>query len=205
MTTTGITGRNAILMLRAIHRLIVLLVFGGTCSFFASSVFAEDELLQSKYGYLLIQVQLSTRERVRTLAMSNVDTDHVTRIRTDSFERVGLNAWMALVAIPSGRYYWSEYEPLIGNDSAESQTNSNRHRRRPQQSANKRRRKPANDHWPVTMADEQRQRHFIDGPASDATGDRGPDLRRRFAPGFLHRGRLHPRRSGAVRWNLGEG
>ena len=42
----------------------------------------------------------------------------------------GVLAWMALVAIPSGRYYWSEYEPLIGNDSAESQTNSNRHRRR---------------------------------------------------------------------------
>ncbi len=110
-------------------RLMLFLFVGITCSFYSSPILAQDELLPSEHGYLLIRVKLSSRERVRTLAMSNVDTDHVVSMNTDSFEKVGLNSWMALVAIPSGRYFWSEYEPIIGNDAAESQITSRRHRR----------------------------------------------------------------------------
>lgn len=63
---------------------------------------------------MLIRVSLNQGERVGTLAMPSVETNQVVRCRTNSFKPTGINGWMALVAMPTGRYFWSEYETSYG-------------------------------------------------------------------------------------------
>jgi len=96
------------------RRAILVLVVSSGCQLFSGATLADDELLSSGHGYMLIRIKLNQGERVGTFAMSNVDTKQQTRWRTDSFELAGSNSWMALVALPQGRYFWSEYETSYG-------------------------------------------------------------------------------------------
>ncbi len=84
------------------------------CLLFSGAILADEAALSSEQGYMLIRISLTQGERVGTLAMSNVDTNQVIRCRTNSFEPAGSNGWMALVAMPTGRYFWSEYEARYG-------------------------------------------------------------------------------------------
>ena len=117
------------LMLPILRRVILVLVFGSGCLFFSGPNLADEALLPSGHGYMLIRVKLFQRERVGRLAMSNVDTNHVIRIRTNSFEPAGTNAWMAVVAIPYGRYFWSEYESIYGTGVEAARDLNEMHRR----------------------------------------------------------------------------
>ncbi len=74
--------------------------------------------LPPDHGYMLIHVDVNQRERINVFSFTDVDTKHKVKTRMKSFRSVGVNAWMALVAVPSGRYFWSEYE-AIANSSVE--------------------------------------------------------------------------------------
>ena len=117
------------LKLPILKREILVLVLGIGYTFYSGPILADEELLPSDHGYMLIHLNLSMRERVDLLALSSVDTDHVVRIREESFVAAGLNAWMTLVAMPTGRYYWSEYQPKFGMTRTESQRLPSRYRR----------------------------------------------------------------------------
>ena len=95
-------------------RNFLVLFIGSGCLLISVANFADEAPLPSEQGYMLIRISLNQGERVGTLAMSNVDTNQVVRCRTDSFESAGSNGWMALVAMPTGRYFWSEYETSYG-------------------------------------------------------------------------------------------
>jgi len=43
--------------------------------------------------------------------MTNVDTKEVIETNSDMYSSAGLSAWISLVPMPAGRYYWSKYEP----------------------------------------------------------------------------------------------
>lgn len=75
---------------------------------------ADEDTLPSGHGYLLIRVELGHSERVSRFSFTEVDTKEETRIHMDAFTAAGATAWMALVAAPAGRYYWSEYESIYG-------------------------------------------------------------------------------------------
>jgi hypothetical protein len=101
----------------------------GICILFSAASLADDAPLSSDQGYMLIRISLNKGERVGTLAMSNVDTNEVIRSRIKSFEVSGPNAWMALVAMPSGRYFWSEYETSLGSSTDSARNSSQMYRR----------------------------------------------------------------------------
>lgn len=126
---------KGILMLPLLRRLILVLVCGSGCLLFSGPSLADEAMLPADHGYLLIRLRLSSRERAGKLAMSEVDTNDVFRISTKLFEPAGANAWMALVAMPSGRYYWSAYEPNYGVGSDVGQSLDPIHRRRSPASA----------------------------------------------------------------------
>lgn len=85
------------------------------CLFVSSPILADespDEIaLQPGSGYLLIRVICPAGERIARLEMTNLETGAVITTRSDMYESAGQKAWMAMVAIPEGRYFWSEYEP----------------------------------------------------------------------------------------------
>lgn len=94
-----------------------------------------DESLPPDHGYMLIHFDVNERERVDIFALSEVDTGHQIRIYMKSFKSAGVNKWMALVAAPTGRYYWSEYEASSGISVDQSQSLNNNFRRRAPSSA----------------------------------------------------------------------
>jgi hypothetical protein len=98
-----------------LRRQLFALILAGSCLLFSEVNLADEALLTSGQGYMLIRLNLNQGERVATLAMSNVDTDQIVRCRTKSFVPAGSNRWMALVAMPGGRYFWSEYESIYGS------------------------------------------------------------------------------------------
>jgi len=85
------------------------------CLFVSSPNAAEESpnemALQPGYGYLLIRVICPAGERIARLDMTNLATGAVITTRFDMYKLAGQKAWMAMVAIPEGRYFWSEYEP----------------------------------------------------------------------------------------------
>ena len=81
-----------------------------------------EAALPPDHGYMLIHVDVNQRERINSFSFTEVDTKYEVKTRMKSFKSVGVNAWMALVAVPSGRYYWSEYE-AIANSSVEGSRN----------------------------------------------------------------------------------
>lgn len=85
---------------------LVSVVFGF------ASVHGADEVLEPGYGFMLIRLHMNSREVVGRLSMSNVETDDRITVRTDDFVAAGANAWMTLVSMPEGRYFWSEYEAV---------------------------------------------------------------------------------------------
>ena len=115
-------------MLPVLQRVILVLILGSGCLFPSRPNFADEALLLPDHGYMLIRLKLTPRERVDIIAMSNVDTNNVIRIRRKSFEAAGVNAWIALVAMPNGRYFLSEYQPMFGTVSEEAQKLDRRYR-----------------------------------------------------------------------------
>ena len=113
-------------MLSIMGKALAVSVIANSLLFFGPS-FADESLLAEDRGYMLIRVKLTTRERVRLLEMSNTETNDVVKLRTDSFQRAGTNAWMALVSMPRGRYFWSEYESIYGIDPSDTQAFPLRH------------------------------------------------------------------------------
>ena len=102
---------------------IDLVILTLLVSLMVSSPALPDELtgeadLPPDHGYMLIHVDVNQRERINVFSITDVDTGHEVKTRRKSYKSVGVNAWMALVAVPSGRYYWSEYE-AIANSSVE--------------------------------------------------------------------------------------
>ena len=81
-----------------------------------------EAALPPDHGYMLIHVDVNQRERINIFSFTEVDTKYEVKTRMKSYKSVGVNAWMALVAVPSGRYYWSEYE-AIANSSVEGSRN----------------------------------------------------------------------------------
>ncbi len=81
-----------------------------------------EAALPPDHGYMLIHVDVNQRERINSFSFTEVDTKYEVKTRMKSFRSAGVNAWMALVAVPSGRYYWSEYE-AIANSSVEGSRN----------------------------------------------------------------------------------
>jgi len=110
-------------------RNFLIAITAGICTSFAGASLADDVPLSSDQGYMLIRISVNKGERIGTLAMSNVDTNEVIRSRTKAFEESGSNAWMALVAMPSGRYFWSEYETSFGSSTDSARNSSQMYRR----------------------------------------------------------------------------
>ena len=110
------------LVRRSLRRFALLLVAGIGCVFILGPVSSAAAQGQAEYGYMLIRVILSSRERVEVLAMTNVETREAVRVREASFKQAGLNAWIALVPIPAGRYFLSEYEPKYGISTSENRS-----------------------------------------------------------------------------------
>jgi hypothetical protein len=75
----------------------------------------EVAALPADHGYMLIHVDVNSRERINVFSFTEVDTGHRVTTRKNAYRSVGVNAWMALVAAPSGRYFWSEYEAIAGS------------------------------------------------------------------------------------------
>ena len=104
---------------RVILTLLVSLMVSSPA--LADEVTGEADLLPD-HGYMLIHVDVNQRERINVFSFTDVDTKHEVKTRMKSFRSVGVNAWMALLAVPSGRYFWSEYE-AIANSSVEGSRN----------------------------------------------------------------------------------
>lgn len=116
-------------MLSLLRRVILFSISGIGCLVFSSPIPADEAVLSPGQGYMLIRLHLTIRERVDVLAMSDVDQNHTVTIHSNSFEPAGLNAWMALVPMPAGRYFWSEYQPAYGMTASEVQRLPARYRR----------------------------------------------------------------------------
>ena len=101
-------------MLPILRHAMPALILGIGCLSFSGPNLADEEQLPPDHGYMLIRLKLTSGERVALLRISSVGTDRDIIIRRRSFENAGLNAWIALVAMPSGRYFFSEYQPMYG-------------------------------------------------------------------------------------------
>jgi len=114
---------------QTLRQVILSLVFASGYLFFPGNNLADEAQLPPDHGYMLIRVKLEVRERVGVLEMSDVDRNNVIRIHTKSFEPAGINAWMALVAMPYGRYFWSECELISGTGVEAARDLNQIHRR----------------------------------------------------------------------------
>lgn len=88
---------------------------------FPGPVLADVAALPPDQGFVLIRLKLSANERVDLLQMSSRDTEQVVGIRGKSFRAAGVHSWLALVAMPRGRYFISEYVPKLGIAASERQ------------------------------------------------------------------------------------
>ena len=70
-----------------------------------------DIALQPGYGYLLLPIIGTTKQRIGKFDLTNVDTGAAVKTISDLYEAAGPSAWMCMVAMPEGRYYWSKCEP----------------------------------------------------------------------------------------------
>ena len=109
------TTPYGIRMLATVNRLGKLAILHLICLSVSCPTYAEqspDEIaLSPGYGYLLIRVICPDGERIARLVMTNLETGAEITTRSDMYKSAGQRAWMALVAMPEGRYFWSEYEP----------------------------------------------------------------------------------------------
>jgi len=121
-------GRSK-LILSKLRLVMLVFVFGNGYLFFSAPILAAQPQLPPDHGYMLIRVILDSGERVNVLGMSGVDTDQVVRIRSNSFVRAGIKGWIALVAMPKGKYFWSEYESTYEHGSGDAKALNPRFRR----------------------------------------------------------------------------
>ncbi len=70
---------------------------------------AGDIALQPDHGFLLIRIVGASGERIKRLDFTNVDTRKIIKTRSDMYKSAGPNAWMCLLPLPAGRYFWSKY------------------------------------------------------------------------------------------------
>ena len=78
----------------------------------STAVAAADIVLEPGHGFMLVRLHMNSREVVGRFSLTNVDTAERVTVRTDDFVAAGANGWMALVPMPEGRYFWSEYEAV---------------------------------------------------------------------------------------------
>jgi hypothetical protein len=128
--TAGCRTRNQGNPLTAVlHRLFLMVLLSGGILFNFATPAAEAPPLPPGHGYLLIRFKLNPTENIDTFALANVASGEVTRVGRSSFLAAGSNAWMALIAMPPGRYYWSEFATIFGS-GVESTRNLNQGVRR---------------------------------------------------------------------------
>lgn len=75
----------------------------------SSNKSADALTLQANHGYLLIRIVGTSGERVNRFDLTHVDTGDVVRTRSDMYKSAGPSAWMFLLPVPAGRYFWSKY------------------------------------------------------------------------------------------------
>ena len=96
---------------------------------------ADDTPLPPGHGYVLIRFEVNQRQKIGRFAVRNVDTREEARFPRDDFRSAGASAWMALVAVPEGRFFWSEWEETYGNTAVELRNLSEMYMRRTPTSA----------------------------------------------------------------------
>lgn len=73
---------------------------------------SPDEItLAPGYGYLFIRLIFPSGDEIGRFEMTNLGTGDVIKTRPHMYQAAGQNAWMGLIALPEGRYFWSEFEP----------------------------------------------------------------------------------------------
>ena len=95
-----------------VTRVSIVALLAMSIGFATGLAIAAGDELEPDHGIMLIRLHMNSREVVGRLSMSNVETDERVTVRSDDFVAAGANAWMALVSMPKGRYYWSEYEAV---------------------------------------------------------------------------------------------
>lgn len=75
----------------------------------SSNKSADALTLQANHGYLLIRIVGTSGERITRFDLTHVDTGDVVKTRSDMYKSAGPNAWMFLLPVPAGRYFWSKY------------------------------------------------------------------------------------------------
>ena len=107
---------NRILMLSITRNFRPMAILYLCCLIVASPNHAQespDEIaLSPGYGYLLIRLICPNGERIARFEMTNLETGDVITTRSDMYKAAGQKAWMGLIALPEGRYFWSKYEPV---------------------------------------------------------------------------------------------
>ena len=102
-----------ILMLSITQNFRPVAILWVCCLFVSFPILADespdDIALQSGYGYLLIRLSEKQDGRVARFKMTNIDTGDVIKTTSRMYQSAGVDAWMCLVAVPEGRYFWSEY------------------------------------------------------------------------------------------------
>lgn len=115
----------------ALERLQLAHLYLGILAALAPALVSADyTLLLPGEGYVLIRFEVSRQQKIGTFAIRNVDTREEVRFRLDDFRSAGASAWMAVVVVPEGRYFWSEYEATYGNTAVESRNLGEMYRRR---------------------------------------------------------------------------
>jgi len=79
-----------------------------SCPSLAEETDNEIELPKDS-GYLFIRIKTVTDKPLIDLKMTNLDTGDVVNIHSTLHKSAGLNAWTELVVMPSGHYFFSEY------------------------------------------------------------------------------------------------
>jgi hypothetical protein len=110
-------------MLFKLRLQILILVIGGGL-FYSGPNLADNAPLPSEHGFMLVRVILEPPARVGLLSMTNLDTNSLVTIRSSSFKRVGINAWITLVAMPNGHYYLSEFQSKYGSGGLRMRTSA---------------------------------------------------------------------------------
>jgi hypothetical protein len=70
----------------------------------------DDTSIPAGYGYILFHIYGLDERSVRRLRMTNLDTGKVTTVISTARRSSGPASWLELIAVPEGRYYWSEVQ-----------------------------------------------------------------------------------------------
>jgi hypothetical protein len=70
----------------------------------------DDTSIPARYGYILFLIYGLDERSVRRLRMTNLNTGKVTTVISTARRSSGPASWLELLAVPEGRYYWSEVQ-----------------------------------------------------------------------------------------------